>query len=126
MYPKDLKKNFSSKDNCGYIAWHRAAVGGNLVALEELRKWAKKAEIKTDKFLLAQSGDGYTAFQMAAQNNHTETLRNCRSGLKKSNSIKINYEKFVSKQRQVWILRLVLSSTKWQFTSVRGIMVLVK
>jgi hypothetical protein len=66
------------------------AVGGTLEALEKLWRRAKEAEIKTDELLLAQNGDGYTAFQMATENNHRETLRKCRCGLKKSNSIQIN------------------------------------
>jgi len=69
--------------------WHRTAAGGNLEALQLLWWWAEEVEIKTDELLLAQIGDGYTAFQMAAQNNHIETFRNSRSGLKKRNSIQM-------------------------------------
>jgi len=65
-------------------------VGGKLEALELLWRWAKKEEIKADELLLTQTGDGYTALLMAAESSHIETLRNCRSGLKKCNSIQMN------------------------------------
>jgi hypothetical protein len=32
--------------------------------------------MKTDELLLAQNGDGYTAFLIAAENNHMETSIN--------------------------------------------------
>jgi len=70
--------------------WHRTEVGGNLEALQLLWRWAKKAEIKTEELLLTQTGDGHTAFQLAAENNHIETLRNSRYWLKNPNSIQIN------------------------------------
>ena len=73
--------------------WHRTAAGGNLEAFELLWRWANKVEIKTDELLLAQTGDGYTAFQLAAENNHIETFRNSRSGLKKRNSIQMSHRR---------------------------------
>jgi len=48
-------------------------VGGNLEALELLWKWAKKEEIKADELLLTETGEGYTALQLAAESSHTET-----------------------------------------------------
>jgi ankyrin repeat protein len=74
LNPKVLKKNlFLAKDNHGSIAWHLASLEGNIEALEALWVWAKKVELKADELLLAQNGDGFTAFQMAAKK------KSCRS-----------------------------------------------
>jgi hypothetical protein len=59
-------------------------ISGNLETLQMQWRCAKKAEIKTDE-LLAQTGDGYTAFQMAAENNNMETSINFWSWLNKRN-----------------------------------------
>jgi len=64
------KKLFLAKDNDGYIAWHRAAQFGSLEALKLLWTLAKELELDTNEFLLSQTGKGYTAFQLAAHNNH--------------------------------------------------------
>jgi len=69
-----IKKLFLSKDSYQYIACHRATVEGNLEALEKLGVWVKKVELNTDELLLVQTGDGYTAFLLVAQNSHVETL----------------------------------------------------
>ena len=37
--------------------------------------WSKETEINTDELLLAETGKGYTAFHLAAGNNHVETLK---------------------------------------------------
>jgi ankyrin repeat protein len=71
LNPKVLKKElFLAKDNYGYIAWHRAAKSGSLEALEILWTLAKELELDAHEFLLSQTGEGYTAFQLAAQRNH--------------------------------------------------------
>ena len=57
--------------NYGYIAWQRAAQFGSL---EALWIWAKEVELNTHELLLSQSGDGYTAFQLAARKNHVKAL----------------------------------------------------
>ena len=49
--------------------------------MEILRSWVKEAELNTDELLLVPTADGYTAFQLAEENNHVETLRKCGSGL---------------------------------------------
>jgi len=70
LNPKDLKKKlFLAKSNYGYIAWQRAAQFGSL---EALWIWAKEVELNTHELLLSQSGDGYTAFQLAARKNHVK------------------------------------------------------
>jgi hypothetical protein len=56
------------------MAWQHAADQGSSEALETLWCWAKEAEMNTDELLLAQTGDGFTAFQLAARNNHIEAL----------------------------------------------------
>ena len=47
---------------------------GHLEALEALWSWAKEVELDTHELLLSQNGDGYTAFQLAALNDHVKTL----------------------------------------------------
>ena len=37
--------------------------------------WSKETEINTDELLLVETGKGYTAFHLAAENNHVETLK---------------------------------------------------
>ena len=37
-------------------------------------EWAKEAQLNTDEFLQAQTGDEYTVFQLAAWNNRLETV----------------------------------------------------
>ena len=72
---KELKKNlFLTKDMYGYIAWHRAAYFGSLEILQTLWNLAKEVELDTHELLLSQNGDGCTAFQLAALNDHVETL----------------------------------------------------
>jgi ankyrin repeat protein len=74
--PSELKRKlFQAKDKHGKTAWHIAALGGSLDALETIWSWAKEVELNTDELLLAQSGDGLTAFQLAAEKNHVETLK---------------------------------------------------
>jgi len=63
------------KDKEGYIAWHRAAEEGSLEALETLRRWVKEVELNTDELLLVETGDGHTAFHLAAWKNHAVTLK---------------------------------------------------
>jgi len=50
----------------------------------------KEGELKPDEMLLAKSWDRYTAFQLAAEKNRVEILKNFWSGLKKSNSIQLS------------------------------------
>jgi hypothetical protein len=64
---------FLAKDKYRHIAWHRAAQYGNLGALETLWSWSEGAEINRNELLLAQNGEGFSAFQLAVENNHTET-----------------------------------------------------
>jgi len=79
---KILKKNlFLAKDKYERIAWHLAPLNGRRGAMEILRSWVKEAELNTDELLLVPTADGYTAFQLAEENNHVETLRKCGSGL---------------------------------------------
>jgi len=66
---------FLDKDNYWYIAWHVAALGGSLEALETLWKWVRELERNTDELLLTETGNGYIAFQLAAWENHVEMLK---------------------------------------------------
>jgi len=71
-----LKKNlFLAKNKYGRIKWHLAPLNGRLGAMETLRSWVKEAELNTDELLLVPTADGYTAFQLAVENNHVETLK---------------------------------------------------
>ena len=56
------------------MAWHLAAKGGSKECLGTLWCWAKEEEINTDELLLAQTGDGYNAFQIAAFNSQVEKI----------------------------------------------------
>jgi hypothetical protein len=47
------KKLFLAKEKYGCIAWHLAAIYGNLRALEILWNCSKEAEINTNELLLA-------------------------------------------------------------------------
>jgi len=68
---KVLKKILRlGKDHDGYSSWHRAAQFVNLEALEILWTLAKDLELDTHEFLLFQTEEGYTAFQLAAKSNH--------------------------------------------------------
>ena len=74
LNPNELKnKLLLSTDVAGYMAWHHAVAKGSLESLETLLFWVKKAELNTGEFLLAESGEGFTTFQLAARNNHVET-----------------------------------------------------
>jgi hypothetical protein len=76
LNPRDLKKKlFLAKNKYGCIAWHQAAQYGILRALETLWSWSKAAEINTNELLLAQNGEGFTAFQLGVENNHVATLK---------------------------------------------------
>ena len=76
LNPTEIKnKLFLEKDQKGFIAWHRAALGGSLEALVTLWNWARDVELNTDEFLLPETGDGNTAFQLAAWGNHLEILK---------------------------------------------------
>jgi hypothetical protein len=66
---------FLAKNKYGGIAWHQAAIKGSQQALETLWSWVKEAKLNTVELLLFPTEDGYTAFQIAAQNNHVETLK---------------------------------------------------
>ncbi len=71
LNPNELKnKLLLTEDWYGYTAWHRAADRGRLEVLELLWSLAKEAKLNTDELLLAQTGDGYTAFLLAAEKNH--------------------------------------------------------
>jgi len=48
---------FLVKNNYGRIAWHRAALNGNLEAMETLRSWVKEVELNTDELLLVPTLD---------------------------------------------------------------------
>ena len=69
------EKSYVAKDRYGCIEWHQSAQNCNVSALETLWSWAKGAEINTNELLLAQTGEEFTAFQLAAENNHVETLK---------------------------------------------------
>ena len=72
----ELKKKLLIEiDQYEKTAWQRMALAGGLEAFETLWSWAKAAELNTDELLLTQTGDGYTAFLLAAVNNHVGTLR---------------------------------------------------
>jgi hypothetical protein len=66
---------FVAKDKYGYTAWHRAAEGGSLEALELLWIWAKEVEVNQVELLLAESEDGKTAFSLAEEKNHEGILQ---------------------------------------------------
>jgi ankyrin repeat protein len=76
LYLNEIKNNlFLSTAYDGSIAWHTAALGGSLDALELLWSWAKEMELNASELLLAKNGEGCTAFQMSAEENHLETLK---------------------------------------------------
>ena len=58
--------------------WHRSAGKGNLETLGTIWCWAKEVELNTEELWLAQTGDDYTAFQLAEDENHVETLNKLR------------------------------------------------
>ena len=62
-----------SIDSIGFNAWHRAADKGCLQLLDTVWSCVEEAELNTNEFLLAQSGNGYTAFLLAAENIYVET-----------------------------------------------------
>jgi len=70
-----------AKEMNGHFAWHQAALGGSLEALKSIWIWAKELELNTDELLITETGNGCTAFQLAAENDHVETLNKLRSGL---------------------------------------------
>ena len=74
----------------GSTVWQRAAEFGSLEALETLWRLAKEAEHNPDELLLAQNGEGVTAFQLAAWNNHVETLQKLWVWAEESNGIQIS------------------------------------
>jgi len=55
--------------------WQRAAINECLEALDTLWSCAKEEEINIDEMFLAQTGNGYTAFQLAPENNNLDTLQ---------------------------------------------------
>ena len=51
MNPNDLRKKLLlANDNYGYMAWHRAAEGGNLESLETLWSWVMDLELNEGEF----------------------------------------------------------------------------
>ena len=84
---KELKKKLLlGKEKYGYTAWHLAEGSGSLEALRILRGWSKEAELNTDELLLAKTGEGFTAFELATENSHVDKKnRNSRPGPKKGN-----------------------------------------
>jgi len=52
-----------------------AAVGGSVDALETLWSWAKEVELNADELLQGRSELEINAFQLAAGDNHIETLK---------------------------------------------------
>jgi hypothetical protein len=54
--------------------WHIAAVAGSIDTLEALWICSKEAEINTEKLLITDTGEGYTALHLEAKNNLVETL----------------------------------------------------
>jgi hypothetical protein len=58
--------------------WHRAAERGDLVALEIIWIWAKKAKLNPDELLLAKNKSGETALHFGSPEkpcrNITETV----------------------------------------------------
>jgi ankyrin repeat protein len=72
---KELKnKLFLDKDKSGNTAWHRAAKGGSLMALELLWSWAKEVQMNTHELLLAQIEEGKNSWTLAAQKGDREKL----------------------------------------------------
>ena len=73
---KELKKKlWLSKEKYGYTAWQLAEGSGSLEALQILRGWSKEVELNTDELLLARTGEEFTAFEWAAENNHVDKLQ---------------------------------------------------
>ena len=74
LNPNELhNKLLLATEMYGYNVWKRAAEQGNLQALDSLLSLVKEAQLNTDGFLQAQTGEGCTAFQLAARNNHVKT-----------------------------------------------------
>ena len=72
------------------MVWHREAGKGCLQSLDTVWSFVKEAELNTDEFLLAQPGNGYTGFLLAAECNIVDTLNIMWDRLKKCNSIPLN------------------------------------
>ena len=67
-----------SIESTGYNAWHRAADTRSLQLLDTAWSCVEEAELNTNEFLLAQYGNGYTGFLLAAENIYVETQNRMR------------------------------------------------
>ncbi len=75
LNPNELQnKLLLATEMYGHNVWKRAAEQGNLKALGSLLSLVKEAQLNTDEFLQAETGDEYTVFQLAAGNNRLETV----------------------------------------------------
>jgi len=86
LKPNELKnKMLPAKDNHGHNFWHIAAESNTIEILEANWNWTKEADLNPKEWLLARSGKGYTAWQIAARRIYFEILQKLRARAKKSN-----------------------------------------